>query len=99
MVQPVVMDYGEVAEEISWIGDETGLHNAMRVMGRKGTFRLRIHFLEPFSPEDHRGRKAIAGKARDQIEEKLVARLGRPLRDFAHTVEAIRYRPPDHTGA
>ena len=95
LVQPVVMDYGPVAEDISWVGDESGLHNAMRVMARRGTFGLTIHFLEPFSPEDHRGRKAIAAKAREEIEAKLVETLGAPLRDFQHTVEAIRYRAPD----
>lgn len=94
LVQPVVMDYGSVAEEISWIGDESGLHNAMRVMARRGTFRLKIHFLDPFSPETHRGRKAIAAQARAQIVERLEEVLGRPLRDYQHTVDAIRYRPP-----
>lgn len=94
MVQPVVMDYGPVAEDISWVGEESGLHNAMRVMARKGSFKLRIIFLEPFSPEDYRGRKAIAAKAREEIEEALTGALGKPLRDFAHTVEAIRYRAP-----
>ncbi|MGI8942716.1 MAG: lysophospholipid acyltransferase family protein [Qipengyuania sp.] len=93
MVQPVVLDYGSVAEEISWVGEESGLHNAMRVMARKGTFRLTLRFLEPFSPEEHRGRKAIAAKAREEIEVGLVGALGRPLRDFDHTVQAIRYRP------
>ncbi|NCP23254.1 MAG: 1-acyl-sn-glycerol-3-phosphate acyltransferase [Erythrobacter sp.] len=94
LVQPVVMDYGAVAEEISWIGDESGLHNAMRVVARRGTFRLKIHFLDPFSPGIHRGRKAIAAQARTQIVERLEEVLGRPLRDYQHTVDAIRYRPP-----
>ena len=94
LVQPVVMDYGAAAEEISWIGDESGLHNAMRVMARRGTFRLTIHFLDPFSPELHRGRKAIAAQARSQIVERLEQVLGKPLRDYQHTVDAIRYRPP-----
>jgi len=94
LVQPVVMEYGAAAEEISWIGDESGLHNAMRVMARRGTFRLKIHFLDPFSPETHRGRKAIAAQARTQIVERLEEVLGKPLRDYQHTVDAIRYRPP-----
>lgn len=95
LVQPVMLDYGEVAEEIAWVGEESGLHNAMRVMARKGTFKLTINYLEPFSPEDHRGRKAIAAKAREEIEFALVATLGKPLRDFEHTVEAIRYTAPE----
>ena len=93
MVQPVVLDYGVNSEEIGWIGEESGLHNAMRIMARKGSFPLTVHYLEPFSPEDYRGRKAIAAKAREKIEAQLVANLGKPLRDFALVVEAVRYRP------
>ena len=93
MVQPVVLDYGVNSEEIGWIGEESGFHNAMRIMARKGSFPLTVHYLEPFSPEDYRGRKAIAAKAREKIEAQLVANLGKPLRDFAHVVEAVRYRP------
>ena len=94
LVQPVVVDYGANAEDIAWIGDETGLHNAIRIMARPGTFALTIHYLEPFSPEEHRGRKAIAAKARHDIEERLQSILGQPLRDFQHVVDAVRYRPP-----
>jgi lyso-ornithine lipid O-acyltransferase len=93
MVQPVVLDYGENSEEIGWVGEETGLHNAMRIMARRGTFLLTLHYLEPFSPVEYRGRKAIAAKAREEIEERLVANLGKPLRDFQHVVDAVRYRP------
>ncbi len=99
MVQPVVLDYGLNSEEIAWIGEESGLHNAMRIMARRGSFDLRITYLEPFSPEDHRGRKAIAAKARAEIEEQLVANLGKPLRDYQHVVEAVRYRPREATDA
>ena len=94
LVQPVVLDYGDVAEFIGWIGEEGGVNNAMRVMGRKGSFPLRITYLEPFSPEDYRGRKAIAAQARMEIEQELGATLDEPLRDFRHTVAAIRYTAP-----
>ena len=94
MVQPVVVDYGTNSEEIGWIGEESGLHNAMRIMARRGTFKLRLHYLEPFSPEEYHGRKAIAAKAREEIEERLVANLGGPLRDYQHVVDAVRYKPP-----
>ncbi|MEE8231295.1 MAG: lysophospholipid acyltransferase family protein [Qipengyuania citrea] len=94
LVQPVVLDYGDVAEFIGWIGEEGGVNNAMRVMGRKGSFPLRITYLEPFSPEDYRGRKAIAAQARLEIEQELGAKLDEPLRDFRHTVAAIRYTAP-----
>ncbi len=98
LVQPVVVDYGRNSEEIAWIGDESGLHNAMRIMARKGSFSLTLHYLEPFSPEEYRGRKTIAAKARNGIEERLVANLGKPLRDYSHVVDAVRYRPPEATG-
>ncbi|MDG6078548.1 1-acyl-sn-glycerol-3-phosphate acyltransferase [Erythrobacter litoralis] len=99
LVQPCVVDYGPVAEEIGWIGEESGANNAKRIMARPGTFRLTIHYLEPFSPEEYRGRKAIAAKAREEIEEKLVETLGKPLRDYSHTVEAIRYSAPPKESA
>ncbi len=95
-VQPVMLDYGEIAEWIGWVGDETGLNNAKRVLARAGTFELRVNFLEPFSPEDFRGRKAIGAEARRRIEEALVATLKKPLRDYEHNVAPIRYDAPDN---
>lgn len=97
LVQPVVLNYGAVAEWIGWIGEEGGLNNAKRVLSRKGTFRLRLHYLEPFSPEEFKGRKAISQEARRRIEEALVELLGNPLRPFAHTVAPVRYEPKNET--
>ena len=97
LVQPVVLDYGEVAEWIGWVGEEGGLNNAKRVLARKGTFELRVKFLEPFSPEDFRGRKAIAAESRERIETALIEALGKPLRKFAHDVPPIRYSKGDAT--
>ena len=94
LVQPVMLFYGDIAEWIGWVGDESGLNNAKRVMARKGSFPLELHFLEPFSPEEFPGRKAIAAKARDQIETALVNSLGKPLRKFEHSVEPVRYEAP-----
>lgn len=94
LVQPVLLDYGEIAEWIGWIGEEGGLNNSKRVLARKGTFELRIKFLEPFSPEDFRGRKAISQEARRRIEDALCETIGGPLRDFAHDVAPIRYEAP-----
>jgi len=91
MVQPVLIDYGPVAEWIGWIGEEYGLNNAKRVLARKGTFPLHIHFLEPFSPAEYQGRKAISVEGRRRIEEALCETLGKPLRDFAHDVPPVRY--------
>ncbi|QQV78404.1 1-acyl-sn-glycerol-3-phosphate acyltransferase [Sphingomonas aliaeris] len=92
MVQPVLLDYGRAAEEIGWVGDETGIDNAKRIMARKGNFPVRVHFLEPFSPADFPGRKAIAAESRRRIEQALVATLGKPLRPFAY----LPVDPPRH---
>ena len=93
LVQPVMLDYGAAAEELGWIGEESGVNNARRVLARMGSFPVRIHFLDPFSPEEHRGRKAICSRAREQIEAALIE-AGGPLRDFAHTVAPVHYIPP-----
>lgn len=97
LVQPVIMDYGPVAEWIGWIGVESGINNAKRVLSRKGSFKVRLHYLEPFSPEDFRGRKAISIEARRRIEEALIDILGHPLRPFAHTVPPVRYEAQPET--
>lgn len=91
LVQPVMLDYGPIAEWIGWIGNEAGIDNAKRILARPGTFRLHIHFLEPFHPRDFPGRKAITAEARRRIEEALVAALGKPLRPFPHNVAPVRY--------
>ncbi len=91
MVQPVLLDYGAVAEWIGWVGVEHGQDNALRILARRGTFPLNLHFLEPFDPALHPGRKAIAAAARDRLEPALEAALGKPLRPFAHDVGPVRY--------
>lgn len=86
LVQPVHLDYGAVAEDLGWVGVETGVNNALRILSRPGTFRLTVNFLEPFSPADFPGRKTIAAEARVRIETALLASLGKPLRPFTlHT--------------
>lgn len=82
LVQPVLLDYGPVSEEIAWIGEESGKNNAVRLLSRPGTFRVTVTFLEPFHPRDFTGRKAIAAESRRRIEEALVAAIGRPLLPF-----------------
>jgi lyso-ornithine lipid O-acyltransferase len=82
MVQPVVLDYGDVGPDIGWIGTEHGKDNAIRILSRKGSFPLTIYFLEPFDPLLTGGRKAIAAQSRSQIEAKLLTLLDDPLRPF-----------------
>jgi 1-acyl-sn-glycerol-3-phosphate acyltransferase len=97
LVQPVILDYGPVAEWIGWIGVEGGVNNAKRVLSRKGSFKVRLHYLEPFSPEDFKGRKAIGQESRRRIEEALIEIRGHPLRPFAHSVAPVRYEAMSET--
>lgn len=67
MVQPVWLDFGDVGAEIAWLGVEAGRDNAVRLLSRRGSFPLKVTFLEPFSPVDYPGRKAIAAEAKRRI--------------------------------
>lgn len=83
MVQPVLLDFGADAFDIAWIGEETGINNALRVLARPGSFPLVIHFLEPFDPAAMDGRKAITARARAAIEEALGKVMGGPVPVYA----------------
>ena len=63
-VQPVLLDYGEEAAEIAWVGEEHGLDNFKRILARSRPLRLTVRFLPPLSGEALRDRKTIAGSAR-----------------------------------
>lgn len=82
MVQPLVLDYGDVGPEIAWLGAELGQYNALRVLSRPGSFAVRTIYLEPFHPRDFPGRKAIAAEARARIEAALEPILGGPVPAF-----------------
>lgn len=75
-VQPVHLDYGDHAREIAWLGEESGIANAMRILSRWRPIPLTIRFLEPLAPEDRADRKAMARAARDAI---LAAAHAKPL--------------------
>ncbi|MFM9978474.1 MAG: lysophospholipid acyltransferase family protein [Sphingomonadaceae bacterium] len=82
LVQPLMLDYGHVGPEIGWIGAERGKDNALRVLARRGSFRVRTFYLEPFDPRDYIGRKAIAAEARGRIEAALEDVIGAPVPPF-----------------
>lgn len=70
MVQPVALDYGAAAHDLAWVGDEAGLDNVRKVLARRGTAEVVLHFLAPVDPADG-DRKALARAARDEIVEAL----------------------------
>ena len=67
IVQPVRVDYGGATPDIAWVGTESGLANALRVLARPGRISVTVRFLAPFDPAGL-GRKAVAAEARARIE-------------------------------
>ena len=67
-VQPVRIAYGDATDELAWVGEESGLAHAGRVLRRRGRFTATLRFASPFDPAACAGRKAIAAEARRRIE-------------------------------
>ena len=78
MIQPVVLQFDDAGSSLAWIGTEGAADNAFRVLGRRGTFHVTIHYLEPFDPTVL-DRKGIAAEARRRIAEGLAAVCGVPV--------------------
>lgn len=66
-VQPVLLDYGVEAAHISWIGEEHGLDNFLRILARRRPVDLTVHFLPVLTGEALANRKAMAAAARDAM--------------------------------
>lgn len=75
MVQPVALDYGAVATEIAWVGDEPFFSYTARLLARKGGYRVFVHFLDPIDPATAGGRKQVAKLA----EAEIASALGLPM--------------------
>jgi 1-acyl-sn-glycerol-3-phosphate acyltransferase len=73
LVQPVHIDYGAVAADIAWTGEEPAGTNASRLFARAGTLPVTLHFLEPFDPAALPDRKALAAEAQKRIAASLAA--------------------------
>ncbi|WP_225421608.1 lysophospholipid acyltransferase family protein [Sphingomonas parva] len=70
-VQPVAIDYGAPGSEIAWTDSEAAGANARRILSRRGTVPVTLHFLAPLDPGALGGRKAVAAAARAEIEAVL----------------------------
>jgi lyso-ornithine lipid O-acyltransferase len=76
LIQPVLLDFDEGGKELAWLGEETAPENAWRVFTRKGTFTVRVDFLEPFDPGALPDRKLLTIEARRRIAAALSKTLG-----------------------
>jgi lyso-ornithine lipid O-acyltransferase len=71
-VQPIALDYGAAAHDLAWIGVESGLDNAKKVLSRRGTTPVTLYFLAPVDPSLG-DRKTLAHAAREEIVAALRA--------------------------
>jgi 1-acyl-sn-glycerol-3-phosphate acyltransferase len=68
-VQPVAIDYNGDAPEFGWPAGESGQANFLRLLGRKGTVAITLHFLPPLAAD--LGRKALASQAEAAVASAL----------------------------
>jgi 1-acyl-sn-glycerol-3-phosphate acyltransferase len=71
MVQPVVLDYGGLVEDVLWLGDEPYGGNARRILSRPGRLPVTIRFLDPIDPAEAGDRKALAARAEAAVAASL----------------------------
>jgi lyso-ornithine lipid O-acyltransferase len=73
MVQPVFISYGRDTDEIAWVGEETAVANAWRLLSRLRPIAARVYYLEPFDPAHHANRKEISAEVRKRITAMIDA--------------------------
>jgi lyso-ornithine lipid O-acyltransferase len=70
-VQPVLLDYGSEAADISWIGEEHGLDNFLRILARRRPIDLTVRFLPVLTGAALTNRKTMATAAREAMLRAL----------------------------
>ena len=68
-VRPVAIDYGAMRPLLGWTDGESGKVNALRLLGRRGSFAVTVRLLAPLDAS--LDRKALARAARAAIEQAL----------------------------
>ena len=79
MIQPVLLDFGQVGPDIAWLGEETGWESALRAFTRPGSYDVEVRFLEPFDPGLLADRKAVCALVRARLAAALSSSLGIPV--------------------
>lgn len=74
LIQPVLVDYGHATPLVAWIDGESGISNALRILGAAGRRVLTLHFLDTFDPGIQPDRKALAAECRQRLEAAWTAR-------------------------
>lgn len=69
-IQPVLLHYAD-APELAWVGDEHGVTNFLRILGRWRPIRLTVHFLPPLEGAALISRKTMAAEAEAAIARAM----------------------------
>jgi len=69
-IQPVLLLYAN-ATEIAWVGEEHGVANFLRILGRWHPIQLTVHFLSPLEGEALVNRKTMAATAQASITRAM----------------------------
>jgi len=80
-VQPVVIDYGPLANEIAWMGDEPAGANAKRILSRRAGIPVTLRFLAPIDPGQLGDRKRVAAQAELEVAQALGERASEGAAD------------------
>ena len=70
-VRPVAIDYSAMRATLGWTDGESGKANALKLLGRRGSFPVTVRLLASLPPGEDR--KAMARDARTAIEAALAA--------------------------
>lgn len=66
-IQPVWLDYGPDVARIAWVGEEQGLDNFLKILARRRSVPITVHFLPPLTADESINRKVMATAARERI--------------------------------
>lgn len=66
-IVPTFITYGQNSAELCWVGDESGITNALRILARPGSFAVDLHILPRVIPRQDADRKAICELAHTAI--------------------------------
>lgn len=75
-VRPIAIDYGAAGPGIAWHDGESGIDNALRLLGRRGTLPVTVRLLDALPAGDDR--KAMARHAQAAISAALPSAMRSP---------------------
>lgn len=72
-IQPVLLNYGPGSAEVAWVGNEHGVHNFLKILGRAGRLPIVVHYLPPLQGSALASRKAMTAAAQAALGAALAS--------------------------